>query len=60
MSRIIYVLTNAAMPELVKIGITDGEVADRIRQLDTTSVALPFECFYAAEVVDAEKVERAI
>ncbi|MBZ0227702.1 MAG: GIY-YIG nuclease family protein [Bauldia sp.] len=60
MSGIIYVLTNAAMPDLVKIGITSGDIADRIRQLDTTSVALPFECFYAAEVADAERVEKAI
>ena len=60
MSGIVYVLTNAAMPGLIKIGKTSGDVADRIRQLDRTETPLPFECFYAAEVADAEKVEKAI
>jgi T5orf172 domain len=60
MSDIVYVLINAAMPGLVKIGITNGDVASRLRQLDTTSTPLPFECFYAAEVRDAATVERAI
>jgi hypothetical protein len=60
MGGIIYVLTNAAMPGLIKIGKTSGDVADRIKQLDTTSLPLPFECFYAAEVADVDKVERAI
>jgi hypothetical protein len=61
MPEIIYVLTNAAMPGLIKIGRTSGDdVADRIKQLDTTSVPLPFECFYAAEVKDVAAVERAI
>ena len=48
------------MPGLIKIGRTDGDVADRIKQLDTTSLPLPFECFYAAEVADVIKVESAI
>jgi hypothetical protein len=60
MGAVVYVLTNAAMPGLVKIGITSGDVAERIKQLDGTSVPLPFECFYAAEVLDAAKIERAI
>jgi hypothetical protein len=57
---VVYVLTNAAMPNLVKIGITNGGVADRIKSLDNTCLPLPFECFYAAEVSDAAKVEKAI
>ena len=60
MAEVVYILTNAAMPGLVKIGTTGGDVAERIKQLDGTSVPLPFECFYAAEVADAAKVERAI
>jgi hypothetical protein len=60
MSGIIYILTNAAMPGLIKIGKTSGDVADRIRALDRTETPLPFECFYAAEVTDVDKVERAI
>lgn len=60
MPEIVYVLTNAEMPGLIKIGITGGDVAERVRQLDNTSVPVSFECFYAAEVTDAAKVERAI
>ncbi|MDP3174801.1 MAG: GIY-YIG nuclease family protein [Phenylobacterium sp.] len=34
----VYVLTNAAMPGYIKIGLTQrDEVTDRIRQLDNTS-----------------------
>jgi T5orf172 domain len=60
MAEIVYVLTNEAMPGLVKIGKTNGDVAERMKQLDITSVPLPFECFYAAEVTDCGKVEKAI
>ena len=60
MPGIVYVLTNAAMPGLVKIGITENNVEDRIRGLDNTSVPVPFECFYAAQVAEPAKVERAL
>lgn len=48
------------MPGLVKIGKTRGELAGRIRALDTTGVPLPFECFYAAEVMDCDRAERLL
>jgi hypothetical protein len=61
MSEIVYILINEAMPGLVKIGRTNGDsVQARMKQLDTTGLPLPFECFYASEVSDATKVERAI
>ena len=61
MTEIVYILVNQTMPGLVKIGRTDGAtVEERMRQLYTTGVALPFECFYASEVQDAARVERAI
>src|SRR5262249_18080395 len=62
MPNVVYILTNPAMPGLVKIGRTsDGVgVETRLRQLDTTCLPLPFECFYAVEVEDAQKVERAL
>lgn len=60
MPEIVYILTNQAMPELVKIGRTVGPIEDRMRQLDTTGLPLPFECFYAVEVEDATRAERAI
>ena len=41
--EIVYVLTNPAMPGLVKIGRTAGEDAGaRIAQLYTTGVPVPF------------------
>jgi hypothetical protein len=46
-------LTNSSMPGLVKIRITESNVEDRIKGLDTTSVPVPFECFYAAQITDA-------
>jgi hypothetical protein len=60
MPEVVYVLTNEAMPGLVKIGISSGNVVDRVKQLFATGVPLPFECFYAAEVTDSAKIEKAI
>ena len=59
MKSIVYVLTNDAMPGYVKIGITDN-LTQRMSSLYSTSVPLPFKCYYAAEVEDAEKVEEAL
>jgi hypothetical protein len=57
----VYVLINQSMPGLIKIGRTAGDSVEvRMRALDTTALPLPFECFYAAEVVDASRVEQAI
>ena len=55
---IVYILTNEAMPGYIKIGRTsDGNLKARIKQLDTTGIPLPFECFYAVKVDDAVTVE---
>lgn len=59
MYEIIYILINEAMPGYVKIGKTNN-LEQRIRSLDTTSVPLPFECFYACTVKDALFVERQL
>ena len=59
MDNIIYILINEAMPGYVKIGKT-SDLEQRVRSLDTTSVPLPFECFYACTVKDAEFVERQL
>ena len=48
------------MPGYVKIGRTDGDLASRVRQLDSTGVPLPFEVFYAARVRDSAFVERQL
>lgn len=58
---IVYVLTNPAMPGLVKIGYTASEDANaRIGQLYTTGVPVPFELKYACKVDNGGEVERAM
>ncbi len=60
MSGIVYLLTNPAMPGLVKIGKTtrdDPQV--RMGDLYTTGVPLPFDCELAMEVDDETAVENA-
>ena len=60
MTEIVYVLTNEAMPGLVKIGRATDDLAGRIRSLYTTGMPLPFELFYACEVKDACFVETKL
>ena len=58
MSNIVYVLTNPAMPGIVKIGMTDRpDVQRRMGDLYTTGVPLPFDCVIAREIEDREAVE---
>jgi len=58
---IVYVLTNPAMPGLVKIGRTDNQGANnRIGQLYTTGVPVPFTLEYACNVMNPDEVERAL
>lgn len=56
---IIYVLTNPAMPDMVKIGKTGRDILVRLKDLYSTGVPLPFECAYAAKVDDVDKWEKA-
>ena len=53
----VYVLTNPAMPNMVKIGKTTRDVELRLADLYSTGVPLPFECEYAAKVKDVDKTE---
>jgi hypothetical protein len=58
---IVYVLTNPAFPNLVKIGITTrDQVQIRMAELYTTGVPLPFKCVYAGKVDNPKKVEGAL
>jgi len=57
---IVYVLTNPAMPGLVKIGQTINEVTSRMNELNTTGVPLPFDCLFACEVDDCKLVENSL
>jgi hypothetical protein len=46
---------------LVKIGkTTQLEVEDRMKQLFSTGVPVPFDCAFACQVKDAAEVERAL
>lgn len=61
MPGIVYVLTNEAMPGLVKIGLTTDSIQSRVASLSaSTSVPLPFECYFAAEVKDCGRLERIL
>ena len=63
MPNIVYVLTNPAMPGIVKIGMTDqSHVQHRMGQLYTTGVPLPFDCVIAREIEgrDAAEIESAL
>jgi hypothetical protein len=61
MSEIIYVLTNEAMPGYVKIGKTNRDLEQRIRDLSSsTSVPLPFTPYYACTVANATFAERQL
>ncbi len=60
-TQIVYVLTNPAMPGLVKIGrTTQLEVEERMKQLYSTGVPIPFDCAFACKVKDASEVEKAL
>lgn len=60
---IVYLLTNPVMPGLVKIGMTtQKEIDQRMKELYTTGVPLPFECQFACKVKksDCAKIEKAL
>lgn len=60
-SGILYVLTNAFMPGLVKIGCTYGNVEDRIYDLSSaTGVPVAFQCHFAARVPDVITKEKTL
>ncbi len=57
----VYILTNEAMPGLVKIGRTSTSVEQRLAELNrNTGIPLPFVCYYAAQVADSALVERKL
>lgn len=61
MHDIIYILTNEAMPGYVKIGKTNNNLEQRIKELSaSTSIPLPFTVFYACIVKNAQFVEHQL
>jgi hypothetical protein len=65
--KIVYIFTNPAMPDLVKIGVTsrndETDAIDAVKQRladlsQPTGVPYPFECHFAGEVPDQVNVEK--
>jgi hypothetical protein len=57
----VYILTNEAMPGLIKIGLAADSVEARLTNLSShTGVPLPFECYFAAEVKDGARIEKTL
>ncbi len=56
---IVYVLSNPSFDGYVKIGRTT-DLGQRLRELDNTSVPLPFRCEFAVEVDDEVETERLV
>ena len=56
MAGIVYALTNPAMPDLVRIGMTKN-LPKRLKSLFTSGVPYPFEVHCAVEVENAKEVE---
>jgi hypothetical protein len=56
---IIYILSNPAMPGLVKLGKTTNLPA-RLKQLYSTGVPVPFHCVFAKRVDNYHQVERKL
>jgi hypothetical protein len=61
MEGIVYILSNPAMPGIIKIGKTTKEdVKLRMKELYSSGVSLPSECVYAAKVRNIDEVEKAL
>ena len=58
--KTVYILTNEAMPGIIKIGWTDNAVEQRMKELDKTGTPLPFTCFFAKRVDDPRFVESKL
>lgn len=56
---IVYILSNPAMPGLVKIGKTNN-LQNRLNSLFSTGVPIPFRCVYAKRVKNYSKVESKL
>ncbi len=59
-SGYLYILSNAAMPGLLKIGRTDRQPEQRARELHTTGVPHPFVLEHYAAVEDSANAEAQV
>ena len=57
--EVIYILTNEAMPDYVKVGKTsEGKLSQKIDELSNSSVPFPFKLFYACKVPKSRNAEE--
>ena len=56
---VIYIPSNPAMPDLVKLGKTTNLPA-RLKSLNSTGVPVPFQCVFAKRVGNYHEVERPL
>ncbi len=56
----VYIFSNPAYDNLVKIGLTTDSLKTRRGELYTTGVPYPFDCEFAIEVEDEHAVERLV
>ena len=56
----VYVLSNKAMPGLVKIGFTNRTIAERLSELNSTGVPTSFVCELYFDAHNAQLAERVI
>ena len=61
MSGFVYVLSNVAMPKILKIGKSDRDPTEfRVNELYTTGVPQPFKVEYFAYVEDHHRLEKVL
>lgn len=60
MEGFLYCLVNDAMPGYVKIGMTTRSVQERMAELYTTGVPVPFRCVACKRVQAVESVEARV
>ena len=61
MAGFIYIMSNPAFPNLLKIGKTSKDpTSNRINELNTTGVPYPFRCEYYALVTNHDLFERMV
>lgn len=56
----VYILTNDSMPGIIKIGVTEGSIQDRMKGLDNTSIPTPFRFYFAIESDRYKEIEEHI
>jgi len=60
MRGFIYFLTNVSIPGLIKIGHTTTSIETRLKQLNSTGVAAPFELAVCISVPNSAQTEQNV